>query len=221
MYILLLWGEMLWRHQLSPSFIVSHLRLLLPYLFFVGKSMHWCLWVVKTPYCDYIILNLFLIIHQELLYLFMCSCFGCINIYKGYILLLDCSLYHYIVSSFVSCYVLCFKVYFVIYKYCYPRFLKNFHLYEISFYIPLLLVCVYHSYRGESFVDSIYIGLISYPFSYHMSFVGAFKPLTFKVLIDRYIFIAILFFYYVPLLSTPLSPSPSFSSYFPFLKQAL
>ena len=43
--------------------------------------------------------------------------------------------------------------------------------------------------------------------------LGAFKPFTSKVIIDRYIFIAILFFYYFPLVF--------FFFFFIFLKQAL
>ena len=78
---------------------------------------------IKICYNDCIAIDLFLCIHQDLLYTFRGSCVGCINIYKGYVLLLNCSLYHYVVSFSVSYYSLCLKVYFVRYKYCYPSFL--------------------------------------------------------------------------------------------------
>ena len=75
-------------------------------------------------------------------FIFRCSYLGCTNVYKGYMLLLDFSLYHYLVIFFVPYYILCFKVYFVRHTCCYLSFLKNFYLHEISFFIPSLLVCV-------------------------------------------------------------------------------
>ena len=55
-------------------------------------------------------------------YIFGYSHFGCINIYSCYIFLLDCPLYDYIVSFFVSCYSLFSKVYFFWYMNCYSGF---------------------------------------------------------------------------------------------------
>lgn len=45
--------------------------------------------------------------------IFKCSSFGYINICNCYILLLDWSIYHYVVPFFISCYSLCSKVYLV------------------------------------------------------------------------------------------------------------
>ena len=72
-------------------------------------------------------------VHQYLLHVFSCFYVGCINVYWGYILLLlDCSLYHFVMSLFVSYYNLGFKVYFVGYKYCYPSF------FPLSIYMKFL-----------------------------------------------------------------------------------
>ena len=57
---------------------------------------------------------------------------GTQNVYKGYIVLLDCSFYHYVVSFFVSYYSFCFTVHVVWYKCCYLSFF-NFYLHKISF----------------------------------------------------------------------------------------
>ena len=85
------------------------------YVLLSGRSSHWCQWGVKVPCYDWMLLiSLFISINI----CFMCSSapiVGCLNVFKGYILLLDWSLYHYIMSSFVS-YGLGFKVYFVWYS---------------------------------------------------------------------------------------------------------
>ena len=53
-----------------------------------------------------------------------------------------------------------FKVYFLEYKYCYPSFFFLFHLHEISFSIPFLLVSVHLSIWDRSLRGSIYMGLV-------------------------------------------------------------
>ena len=150
---------------------MCHLRQLFPCWYFLsGRSIHWCLWNVKYPYNDCITFDLSIYVYQDLLYIFRCSYVGCINVYKGYKLLLNCSLYHYVVSFLVSYYGLCFKVYFVRYTYCYPSFFFPFHLHEIYFSIILLLVCVYLVLRWVSHRQAYIWVLFSYPFSYPMSF---------------------------------------------------
>ena len=39
------------------------------------------------------------------------------------------------------------------------------------------------------------MGLMFYPFIYPMSLIGAVKPFTFKLIIDKYVFIAYFFIY--------------------------
>ena len=76
------------------------------------------------------------LVKKEFLYIVSCFYVECINFYKGYILLLDCYLYLYVVSFFVCYHGLCFKFYFVRYKYCFPSFLKIF-IFMKYFPIPL------------------------------------------------------------------------------------
>ena len=142
MYSLLLWGEMLWRYQLNPFDLMCHLRSLFPCWLFSGRSVQWWQWGVKIPYNDFIAVNRFLKIHQDLLYIFRCSYVGCISVYKGYTLLLDWSLYHYVESFFV-CHSFCFKIYSVWWKYCYPSFsVCLFPLAWNVFLHPFTFVCV-------------------------------------------------------------------------------
>ena len=55
----------------------------------------------KNPLLWLLTVVLSLFVHQDLLYTFRCSFVGCINIYEGYILMLDCSLCHHM-TCFVS-----------------------------------------------------------------------------------------------------------------------
>ena len=121
MYILLLLGEMLWSHQWKLAGLMCHLRLFVLFWFSVLKIYLWCKWGVKIPCYDCITVNLSLYVNQDLLYIFRCSYVGLINVYKGHILWFDWSIYHYVVSFFISYYSLGFKV-FVKYKYCYSSF---------------------------------------------------------------------------------------------------
>ena len=107
MYILKLWGEMLWRYQWNSSDLVCNLRPLFPYSFSVWNVYPFSVNGVWIYYCQYLLLCA-----PNLLYIFRCSYIGCINVCKGYIFLLDCSPYHYVVTFFVFYDSLCFKVYF-------------------------------------------------------------------------------------------------------------
>ena len=67
-----------------------------------------------------------------------------------------------------------------------------FYLHEIPFSIPLLSVCVCLLSWSESLVGSILQGLVFNPISHSVSMIRAFSPLTFKVIIERYVLIVIL-----------------------------
>ena len=84
--------------------------------------------VLKSPTFILLLLITLFYVHQDLFYIFRCSYVGCINVYQGYIHLLDWFFYYYFftfllvflyyyIVSFVSYYSLCFKVYLVWYKY--------------------------------------------------------------------------------------------------------
>ena len=88
-------------------------------------------------------------------------------------------------------YSICFNVYFIECKYCYPRFLL-FLLHEIPFSIPLLLVCVYLMVLdGWQHIYEFCFPIHSYSPTLCL-LVRAFKPFTFKLIIDRYVCSAIL-----------------------------
>ena len=91
MYILF-WGEMLWRYQWNPFDLVCCLRLPSSCWFSVWKICPLQSMGIKIPNYDYITVDLSLYIHQDLLCIFRCAYFGCINVYKAYILLLDFSI---------------------------------------------------------------------------------------------------------------------------------
>ena len=105
----LLCDEMLWRYQLNPSDLVSQLRRQFPCWFSIWTTYPLNIMGVKIFCYDCVTVSLSLYVHQDLHHLLRCSYVGCINVYKSYILLLDCSLYHYAVTFFVSSYSLCFK----------------------------------------------------------------------------------------------------------------
>ena len=93
-----------------------------------------------------------------------------------------------------------FKVRFVGYKYCYPRGFFPAHLHEISFSIPLLFsLCVSFDLRLVSWRQHMYGSCFLIHSATLCLLFGAFKPFTFKVILDRYIFSAILLLDYVPL----------------------
>ena len=83
----------------------------------------------------------------------------CINIYKGFILLLNLSLHHDVVSSFVFYYSLSLNVCYLWYKYCYPSFF-SFLLAWANFFHPFTFsLCVSFILRWV-LVDSLYRGLV-------------------------------------------------------------
>ena len=108
-----------------------------------------------------------------------------------YVLLLDWSLDHYVVSFLISCNLLYFKVHFVWYEDCYSSFLcfpfaRNifFHPLTFSLYVSLGLKwvsCRQHICGFCFFIHSASLCLL----------VGAFTPFTFKVIIDTYAPLAI------------------------------
>ena len=113
-------------------------------------------------------------------------------IYNCYIFL-DWSLDHYVVSFFVYCYSLCFKVCFVWYKYCYPGFLLISICMEYLFFYPLTFsLYVPLDLKWVSYRQRIYGSYFCISSATLCLLVGAFSPFTFKVIIDRYILIAIL-----------------------------
>ena len=62
----------------------------------------------------------------------------------------------------------------------------DFHLHGISSSIPSLLVCICPCIWSESFVDSIYIGLVFVSIQLCI-LVGAFSQFTFQVIINMYV----------------------------------
>ena len=145
MFILLFWDGMCCIYLLSPSnpvcVIQSHCFLI---GFLSGWSIHWYMWHVKVLYYYCIIVNFFLL-SVNICFIYLGVPLFVAEIFCNYyILLLDSSLYHYVMPFFVSYYSLCFKVCFVWCKYCYPGFLLlvYFHLHELSFFHPSLSVCM-------------------------------------------------------------------------------
>ena len=88
-----------------------------------------------------------------------------------------------------------FKISIIRYKYCYPSFCFPFRLHEIFVSIPLFWVCGYLSFWGGALVGSIYMGLVVVlSFQLPCLLIESLNPFTFKLIIDRYVFTAILFF---------------------------
>ena len=103
-------------------------------------------------------------------------------------LLLYWSLDHYVGSFFVSCNRLYFKVYFVWYEYWYSRFpfAWNIFFHPLTFslyvYLGLKWVACRQHIHGSCFC--IHSAILC-------PLVGAFNPLTFKVIINMYVSITI------------------------------
>ena len=95
-------------------------------------------------------------------------------------------------SFFIYLYDLCLKVYFVCYEYCYLQFIvisicKKYLFPSLFFqftcaFLPKGIICRQHIIRSCFLIQSATLYLS----------IGAFSPLTFKVIIDRYVFIAFL-----------------------------
>ena len=110
-----------------------------------------------------------------------------------YILLLDCSLHHYVVFFVFHC-RLGFNLF------CQTQALllqPSFHFHEISFSIPLLLVCVHLYLRWVSWRQHKYWSCVLIHSATLCLLVGAFQPCTFKVIIDGYVLSAILLLDYI------------------------
>ena len=138
MYTLLLWGKMLWLILIKSFWPNVSFKAMVSLLTFylVDPSID----VSGVLKALTITVDIFLYVHQLLLYVFWCSHIGCLEVYDSYIFSLELSTY-YEMSYFVYCYKLCFNVYFVWYKYFYPSF-KNFS-WSICFYTFTL--CVFRS----------------------------------------------------------------------------
>ena len=139
-------------------------------------------------YCQFLLLCLVCLICLS--YVLRCSSVGCIDIYSCYVFLLDWSLYHCVVSFFISCNILYFKILFVWYENCHSSILL----------LPVCTECIFLS----SFSLYVFLGLkwissrqhiCGSCFGIHSAslciLVGAFNPFTFKVIIDMYVCIAI------------------------------
>ena len=159
-----------------------------------------------------VLLLIFSFMSIKVCFIYLGTYVGSKKFYKSYIFLLDYFLYHYVVFFFVSYYNLCFKVSLVRYEYCYTSFLfisicmKYFHLFTFSVhicFISKLISCKQYRYGSCVLMYSATLCV----------FIGAFKPFTFKVSIDRYIFIVILFFLLYSTVPPPPPPSPCSSSY--------
>ena len=95
----------------------------------------------------------------------------------------------------VSLYGPFFEVYFVWYEYCYPGFFFFFlfHMLGIVVSSPSLSVCVSVLFWGRSAYVWV---MLSCPSAIPCLLIGAFNSFTFKVIIDRYLFIAIFLYLY-------------------------
>ncbi|KAF6084336.1 hypothetical protein HJG60_008607 [Phyllostomus discolor] len=67
---------------------------------FFGRSIHCSQSGVKIPYDECVIVNIFIEVLQDFLYIFRCSYVGCIYVYKEYVLLLDYCLVYYVITFF-------------------------------------------------------------------------------------------------------------------------
>ena len=125
---------------------------------------------------------------------------GYIYIYNYYIFFLDCSLDHYVVSSYNSLY---FKVYVMCYKYCYSHFLVASIYMKYLFPGPQFQSNMSFGLRWISCRQHIYRSYFCTHLASLWLFVGTFNPFTFKVIIEKYDPIAIYycfgFFFYKPL----------------------
>ena len=122
---------------------------------------------------------------------------------------MDSSLEYYELTFCVYFYGLCFKVYFAWCKHCYPNFFFPVCLLGIFFSNSSLSVCIGLLFWSGSLISSMWSCFLIHPATLCF-LIGAFNLFTFKVIIDRYLFIAIYFFG----TCVPLSPT----LFLPFLK---
>ena len=138
-------------------------------------------------YCEFLFFCLLVfVLCIEVLLCWVHRCLQLLSLPLG--LILD----HYVVSFLISCNILHFKVYFVWYEDCYTSFLWFPFIWNIEFcplsfglYVSLGLKwvsCRYHI-CGSYCIHSVSLCLL----------VGAYIPLTFKVIIDRYDPVAVYF----------------------------
>ena len=140
----------------------------------------------------------------------MCSYVRCIYIYNCYIFFLDWSFDLYVLSFFISCDFLYFKVCFFLIWVLLLLISFNFHLHVISSSIPSL--SVYICPWGLKLVSCKQHICESCFCIYSASpclLVGTLNPFTFRVIMDKYIFIAILLIAFALLLWVFFSFFPS------------
>ena len=151
------------------------------------------MWRVKSflllLYCQFLLLSLLTFAVYN-----WCSYIRWIYVNECYSFLYS-SLYHYIMPFFAFLYGLCFKIYFVWCEYGYPCFLIVCIFLSCLFFIFSLLVCVCLSPWSESHIGSI-LQVLGFVLFFHsichcVSFDWSISPLTFEVIMDRYVLIAI------------------------------
>lgn len=183
MYILLPCSEMLCRYQLNLPDLVCHFRSLFPFRFSVWRIYS----LISVGYydpllCPYCCQSLCLHPSRFSLYIQVLLCQGhkCL---KGYTLFFDSS----IIMQGPSWSL---KTVFVLSLFCHIQvLLPQYFLFilicmKYIFSSPLLLVCILHSE----------VSLVFLPIQLRCFLIGTQELFNFKVIIDRYVYFAILFF---------------------------
>ena len=158
--------------------MICHLRMLFPCWFSVWKSIHWRQWGVKIPSYHCITVSFSTYVHQDLLYIFRCSYIGCIKVYKGYILLLSCSLYHYVVFFFLII-VLVLKSILLDISIATLTFFSLPFAWTIFFHPCTFSLCVSFDLRCVSWRQHIYGSCFLINSAALCVLIGTFKPFTF------------------------------------------
>ena len=137
-----------------------------------------------------IAVSLFLKVFQDFPCILSCSNIWYIYVYKGYILLLEYSLQYYVVTFFISCYGICFEVFLSDTSIFCPNlfscpfswniFFHPFHFSLCGSFVQKWVSCRQHICNSCFLIHSANLCLLT----------GTFN-ITFKVMIDRYLFIAI------------------------------
>ena len=104
-------------------------------------------------------------------HIFWYSYIRCIIINTCCVCLMNCTLYHYILSIFVCSYVfLAWSLFYLIYIWLHLLYFSRFL--EVASSIPSLLAYVYFQTRDEFPGDSIWLGLVFNSFSHPLSLVN-------------------------------------------------
>ena len=155
---------------------------------------------------------MFLEVLQDILYVFGCSYVGSIYIYNVYVFLMDCSLEYYEVTFWVSFYGSFFWSLFCPIWVLLPRlFFPCPFAWNICFQPFMFSLCKSFVLRWVSCRQHMCWSCFLIHFGTLYLLIRAFNPVMFKVIIDTYLFIAIL----LPLY---LCSSLSLTLFLPFLK---